>query len=367
MKRLYAFGVIVAAVGTLLAAPVPVENKKPAAFPAGHYVLAGSGEPARGEDVFEFTKPFQLRSTQYILSGGPKPTDLIFVDDDLEVYQEKAKLFVDDDHVRTTENRGKQPARYKGEPIVLVLDASKKLRIVAIDCGPTEAIIGQLWLHRWDGARKKLTDGVSLNSPPNLPAVFFEESYSLNDGFELPEKNSTDVPQILPEKPSKLLPRFQQPVQPVDKPQSLKPEEFLYQAVLDGLTEDGVLPALAGSIAQNPDFFAKCSLYNPTHRAFEEYAKRMSADKPKEGKGLSDDLAKKLKSTDKDIRRAALRELVAGYMDRGYGRTTIAADQKKSLEKALLEMRGVPKANGDPNGFKFCPSCDGACRLLPNK
>jgi hypothetical protein len=214
MKRLLAFGVIWAAVGVLLAAPVSVDNAKPAAFPAGHYVLGGSGEPARGEDVFEFMKPFQLRSTQYILSGGPKPTDVIFDDDDLEVYQDKTKLFVDDDHVRSTENRGKRPARYKGEPIVLVLDAPKKLRIVAIDCSPTEAIIGELWLHRWDGARKKLTDRVSMNSPPNLPAVFFDESYPLDNGFEKPEKISTDAAQVLPEKPSKLLPRFQSPEQP---------------------------------------------------------------------------------------------------------------------------------------------------------
>ncbi len=98
---------------------MPAENRKPAAFPAGHYILGGSGEAARGEDVHEFTKPFQLRSNQYVLSGGPKPTDLIFVDDDLEIFQEKTQLFVDDDHVRTTENRGKHAARYKGEPMVL--------------------------------------------------------------------------------------------------------------------------------------------------------------------------------------------------------------------------------------------------------
>src|SRR5579872_686750 len=147
MKRLFAFGVILAAMGGVLASPVPAETRKAAAFPAGHYILAGGGEPGRGEDVHEFTKAFHLRQGQYVLSGGEKPTDVLFVDDDLEVYQEKVKLFVDDDHVRTTENRGKQPARYKGEPIVFVLDATKKLRIVAIDCAQSEAILGPLWLH----------------------------------------------------------------------------------------------------------------------------------------------------------------------------------------------------------------------------
>jgi hypothetical protein len=157
---------------------------------------------------------------------------------------------------------------------------------------------------------------------------------------------------------------------PVEKSKSaeLKPEDFVYQAVLAGLTEDGVDPGVAGTLAERPDFFAKCSLCNPTRRAFEEYAKRKNADKPKEGKGLSDELAKKLKSNDNDARRGALRELIAGYMDRGYERNSVSAEQRKTLEKELLTMRSVPKINNtDPNGFKFCPSCDGACRILANK
>ena len=151
------------------------------------------------------------------------------------------------------------------------------------------------------------------------------------------------------------------------KPVALPPGEFVYQAVLTGLTEDGVDPGVAGTLAERPDFFAKCSLCNPTHRAFEEYAKHKKADKPKEGKGLSDELAKKLKSNDNDTRRSALRELIAGYIDRGYERNSASAEQRKVLEKELLAMRSVPKANGDPSGFKFCPSCDGACRILVNK
>jgi hypothetical protein len=205
---MFATAVVFAAVGVLLAAPVPAETRKPAAFPAGHYVLAGAGEPAQGTDVFEFTKTFRLRPGQYILSGGEKPTDRILVDDDLEVYQEKTALFIDDDHVRSTENRGKFAAKYQGQPIVLVLDPAKKLRIVAIDCAPTDAILGQLWLHRWDGARKKLTDGKQLESVANLPATFFDESYALGEGFEMPEKVSTDAQVDVPEKPASLLPRF---------------------------------------------------------------------------------------------------------------------------------------------------------------
>src|SRR5690242_10996155 len=122
MRRALAAGVVLAAVGALLAAPVPAETRKPAAFPAARYVLAGAGEPAQGDDTFEFTKTFRLKPGQYVLSGGPKPTDLIVIDDDLEVHQDGKKLFVDDDRVASTERRGKMTAKYQGFPIVLVLN-----------------------------------------------------------------------------------------------------------------------------------------------------------------------------------------------------------------------------------------------------
>ncbi len=176
--------------------------------------------------------------------------------------------------------------------MVLVLDATKKIRIVAIDCLQTEAILGPLWLHRWDGARQKLTNGVSQDSAPNLPAVFFEESYSITDGFEMPERISTEAAELLPEKPAKLLPRFKPPAQPIDnQPQSLKPEDFLYQAVLDGLIEDGVSPDLAGSLAKDDErksrsqnFLAKCPLCYATQHAMTEYLYFPAATSLRKGK-----------------------------------------------------------------------------------
>lgn len=208
MLRLLATSAVLLAVGGLGAAPVPANARKPAAFPAGIYVLAGATEPAQGTDVYEFTKTFRLKPGQYVLSGGPKPTDLILADDDLEVYQEKTALFVDNDNARSTEVRGKQAARYQGRPILLVLDPAKKLRVVVIDYHPTSAEVGALWLHRWDGATKKLTDGKRAESAPVLPNTFFDESFALADGFEVPEKVSTDAALDVPDKPATLLPRF---------------------------------------------------------------------------------------------------------------------------------------------------------------
>jgi len=241
MRRTLAASVVLAAVGALLAAPVPAETRKPAAFPAGRYVLTGAGEPAQGDDVYEFTKTFRLKPGQYILSGGPKPTDLIVIDDDLEVHQDGKKLFIDDDHIASTDRRGKQPARYQGQPIVLVLNPEKKVRLVGIDHCATEAIVSSLWLHRWDGARKKLTDGKREASAPNLPFTFFDESYALADGFEMPEKVSTDAAVDMPDKPATLLPRFKPapaapPVRPVraDTPKLPDVAEFIETAITNG-------------------------------------------------------------------------------------------------------------------------------------
>jgi hypothetical protein len=371
MQRILATSVVLVAVGVLLAAPVPAETRKPAAFPAGRYVLTGAGEPAAGDDVYEFTKSFKLKIGQYVLSGGPKPTDLILVDDDMEVHQDGKKLFVDDDHIASTDRRGKKPATYQGQPIVLVLDPAKKVRVLAVDHCATDAILGELWLHRWDGARKKLTEGTRQQSAPNLPNTFFDEAYALGEGFEMPEKVSTDAEINVPDKPATLLPRFRPAnpapvVQPIaaNPPKPIDADEFIRAAITNGLLEDGVPAVLAGDLGKRDDFIGKCRLCQPAQFAFREHGKLKTVPAAKEGRGLSEEFAKRLKSDDNDTRRMALRELVHQYIDREYARRDLATEQKTALQTSLEEMRKA-QADGLPAGRKFCPSCDGACRLAP--
>ena len=210
-----AWAVLAAAAGVVVWAgvaggvPTPSDAGKAYPFPPGRYVLTGV-EDARGGDVLELRDHFTLRPGQYILSGGPNPTDLIVVDDDLEVLSGERKVFIDDDHVRSTENRGKRPATYQGFPIVLVADPKAKLHLRVTDCQETDAIVGELWLHRHDGAKRRLTTGVAQPSAQQLPNVFFDEKFDLSEGFEKP----ASVPAVkgpvteLPQHPAKLLPRF---------------------------------------------------------------------------------------------------------------------------------------------------------------
>ncbi len=207
MTGRWAVGVVgLGLVGAALASPAPRERQ--AAFPPGRYVLAGGVDAATGDDVLELREKFRLRPNQYVLSGGPKPTDEVVVDDDLELRQGDRRLFVDDDTVASTERRGKLTARYQGQPIVLVLDRDKPLAVRATDHHPADAILGELWLHRSDGARKQLTKGVREQSANDLPHVFFDEKFDVKDGFARPVQMATGARTELPERPALLLPRF---------------------------------------------------------------------------------------------------------------------------------------------------------------
>jgi hypothetical protein len=189
--------------------PRPEEKGKAHVFPAGRYVLAGGPEAAAGDDVTEIMDDFRMRPGQFILSGGPSPTDEIVVDDDLELLQGGKALFVDNDGVDSTNKDGKQPATYQGFPIVFNADPKGKLRVRATDQCRTQAILGELWLHRADGARRKLTDRIQQRSAAQLPHVFFDEEFDLAKGFDTPAapRKARENVIDLPERPAMLLPK----------------------------------------------------------------------------------------------------------------------------------------------------------------
>jgi hypothetical protein len=200
--------IVLAGVGE--SSPREIDRAKPAPMPPGRYVLTGGATEALGDDVLELKKDFYLREGQYILSGGPNATDLIKVDDDLQVTSGDKKVFVDDDNIPSRNTRGKEAAKYQGFPIVLVVDASKKLRIVVKDCCESDAAVGELWIHRMDGAKVKLTEGTQRTSAAKLPDTFFDEQYDLLKVFDSPARPRvvTGTVETLPESPAKLLPRF---------------------------------------------------------------------------------------------------------------------------------------------------------------
>jgi hypothetical protein len=140
--------------------------------------------------------------------------------------------------------------------------------------------------------------------------------------------------------------------------------DFVWAAVYDGLTADGVEPALAAELAENPDFVKGCKLCAITEQAMKQYSKLPKAPAAKPGRGMSADTVKKLRSKDRDARRESLRDLIGRYTAFAYNQANLTAEQRKVLEGHVKAMAYTPKnpEDGLPHGFQFCPSCDGTCK-----
>jgi hypothetical protein len=177
------FAVVTLALG-LFAPAVPAADP-PFQVPAGTYILVGPRETATGKQSVTFAKSFTLPPGLYVLSGSTDPSTKLVVDDDLELNVGARKVFADDDHVATTDERGSRNT-YPGHPIILALRPGEKLRVKGIDTGASDAIFGNLYAHRHDGANVQLVKAVHQRSKPNLPDVFLDREFELDKLFDAP-------------------------------------------------------------------------------------------------------------------------------------------------------------------------------------
>jgi hypothetical protein len=148
-------------------------------------------------------------------------------------------------------------------------------------------------------------------------------------------------------------------VKPVDETDM---SNFVHDAILAGLNEDGVPLKFAAKVAGQPDFLGKCPLCRPSQMAFQDYGNLRVQP---EGKGLENDLRKRLTSAEEITRHEALRDLVRTYMERAYAKSKMSAAEKQSMRAAIEKQRS---AGLDGLGRqKFCPSCDGASCFVQAK
>jgi hypothetical protein len=137
--------------------------------------------------------------------------------------------------------------------------------------------------------------------------------------------------------------------------------KFITDAVFTGLKQDGVSRDVARQIGKNPDFLGKCLLCRPTQMAFEDYSRLPIQP---EGKGLKEDMQKRLTSTEAQTRHEALRELVQNYMEQAYAKSKMSDDERQAMRAAIDDQRKAGLGTSFPRGQKFCPSCDGAACVL---
>ncbi len=146
---------------------------------------------------------------------------------------------------------------------------------------------------------------------------------------------------------------------------SQKPDmgKFLFMAVLNGLHNDGVDLELAKDIATEKHgsyFVGKCPVCGPVSSAFYAYYKGASSGW---GKGLDEDTMKKLRSKKDKVRHMAFKMLVQKYVQARFANHKMTDAEKQAMRARL--KNGRKRGMGVKSGSfgKFCPSCDGACKI----
>lgn len=155
----------------------------------------------------------------------------------------------------------------------------------------------------------------------------------------------------------------------------------IFFAVLEGLYRDGVSSAAARAIVElDPlsgyplSFVQGCPICTPAMDAFQLYlarpafyARKVPADTF--GQGLSEEVVARLTGPDRTARRAALRELVEGWVDGWLDRQRLDPGERDRWRAALSERskRGMDMLAelqqtglGLYGDFDECPLCLGA-------
>ena len=138
---------------------------------------------------------------------------------------------------------------------------------------------------------------------------------------------------------------------------------FLYLAVLEGLYEEAVDPAVAKSIVEAPGpghFVVKCPACEPVRFAFEVYAAkpRFRMGRLDEG-ALPAAIADGLKSPDRAQRLKALETLVDRFVERKLARTVMTESEKGAFRTWAAQARKLGTSVKPPDFGDYCPSCNG--------
>jgi hypothetical protein len=143
-----------------------------------------------------------------------------------------------------------------------------------------------------------------------------------------------------------------------DEPlKELSMQQFLTDAVVNGLKQDNVPVELVRQLNKTDNFVPKCTLCFLVQKAFSFYGGTVT---PTGATKLSPETMERLKSSDQAIRFAALRELIDRYSRDQWKQVKLTPEAKQRLEEDLHRARKEAAGLMQPSQ-KFCPSCDGAC------
>jgi len=153
-----------------------------------------------------------------------------------------------------------------------------------------------------------------------------------------------------------------------EKPRTFKADDFLRQAMAEGLKEDGadrefVREFIAGKLDL---FVLKCQICDAVRRGCSDYARSQAAVPPApKDTGIPKDIVDELRQGARLARLHALERLVDRYVSRRQDRLKMTAEERRTLHATLEEWKkdGMRmKELGSPNFGDFCPSCNGAAK-----
>lgn len=141
--------------------------------------------------------------------------------------------------------------------------------------------------------------------------------------------------------------------------------DFLRDAIFYGLQQDAapknlVDKALAGNL-----FVTKCPICRPVQAGMRKHLTQLPEIMVKRS---SDSVVAKFINADtREEQQIALRNLISTYVENYYSVLKFTPEARKKMEYELQAGRKKGMGlKGDSFG-KFCPSCDGACKIKMDK
>lgn len=137
--------------------------------------------------------------------------------------------------------------------------------------------------------------------------------------------------------------------------------KFLEDAVFYGLQKDAAPLELVEKVKKGQLFVPKCPICGPVERGFNKHKQNLPEIVVKRDKNSV--VAKMMNAEGKEKQQMAFRDLIAEYVDQYYTALKFNSEAKQKMQDELANGRKKGMSYKSDSFGKFCPSCDGACKI----
>lgn len=137
--------------------------------------------------------------------------------------------------------------------------------------------------------------------------------------------------------------------------------DFLRDAIYYGLQADAAPKEMVDKVLKGKLFVTKCPICRPVEAGLEKHLKKLPEIKVKRGK--EDVVAKMMNADTRESQQTALRDLISEYIEQYYTLLKFTPEARAKMESELQNGRKKGMGLKSDSFGKFCPSCDGACKI----